>query len=310
MFKLLSIVIVCIIASGNVLASEKPIVALNQFVSHPALDAASSGVQKALRERGILPYKAELKIANAQGNITNSTQIAKHQAALKPIVMIGIPTPSAQADLKARSDDTIIFAFAAVTDPVAAGLGAGKNVIGVTDTPPIERLIDIALQILPHIKTVGVIFNPGEANSVNTVELLENVLAQRHIKLLKATLNSSSGTKLAVQKLIGAVDVIYLPQDNTVVSAINAVIKDATNAMLPVIANDPLLVDQGVLLGLGCDYFSSGKQLGYMIADRLENKVLQSNIQSPDAQELRINDAVAKALGIQIPEDIRNREKS
>ncbi len=90
-----------------------------------------------------------------------------------------------------------------------------------------------------------------------------------------------------------------------IVSAIDAITKEALLSKIPVIANDPLLVDQGLLLGLGCNYFNSGKQLGFMIADKIEGKKLEQNIVPPSTKQLRVNNAVATALGVVIPESLQ-----
>ena len=289
------------------IAEDKVTITVNQFVSHVALDAAYNGLVKSLEERDILPNKVKIIMANAQGNIGNSAQIAKHQASAKPEFMVAIATPSAQTLMKAKTD-TSTLAFLAVSDREAINLTNRADIIGVADNPPIEELIEKITQIFPDIKNIGVIFNYREINSIKTVERLEKVLKDRNIILKKIAITNSNDIKNAFNKLIGEVNLIYIPQDNTVVSALASMVSMSKANKIPLIANDPTLVDQGVMMALGTNYFRSGEQLGNMIADLIEGKKLEKNIQNTNIKELKINDEVVREFGIVIPENIKRGE--
>lgn len=299
MLKNLFIIIMLIFGiNSTTLANEKILITINQFVNHPALDAATDGVKKALKDRQFIPHKVEIKFDNAQGNMANAAQIAKHQVALCPAVMVTIATPSAQVTLKAKNLNSLL-AFAAVTDPKAAGL-IENNMIGVNDQPPISDLLKVIKQTLPKAKTIGILFNPGEINSVNMTDEMSKLALANGFKIEKSAVNSSSNIKLAIQHLIPNVDVIYLPQDNLVVSSIDTIAKIALRAKIPLIANDSTLVEKGLLFALGSDYFQDGVQLGNMIADHLSGIKVTPNIQSTGIKKLKFNDKVAAELNILI----------
>ncbi len=289
-------------------AEEKILITVNQFVSHISLDAAYNGLNKALNDRKVVPDRAELIVGNAQGSISNSVQISKHHASFKPKFMIAIATPSAQTNLKAKGKG-VTLAFVAVTDPRAANLTSHDDVIGVTDNPPIEELIDLAMQVFPKLQIVGVISNPGEINSVKITESLEAILKSHNIKLKKVSITSSNDIKSAMNKLVGAVDLIYLPQDNSVVSALDNIASISRATRTPLIASDPALVNRGVLLALGANYFKSGQHLGNMIADLIEGKILKQNIQNTGKKELKINRKLVEEFGIDIPKNLKVRNK-
>lgn len=273
--------------TNTAFAKEQILITVNQFISHTALDAAYNGIDKALVDRHILPGKAKLIMANAQGNISNSVQISKHQASLKPKFMVAIATPAAQTNLKAMDINSSTLAFVAVTDPSAANLIREKGVIGVSDAPPIKELLEIAQKRFPDKKIIGVIYNAGEINSVKMIERLENEAPDFGFEVKKIQIHNSSDIKQAMNKLIGMANIIYLPQDNTVVSALDSIVSIARNANIPIIANDPSLVDKGVNLALGTNYFKSGELLGNMIADIVEGKPVKESITSSDTNELR-----------------------
>jgi putative ABC transport system substrate-binding protein len=287
------------------LAEEKILITINQFMSHPALDSASQGIQYALKNRGILPDIAQIMISNAQGNISNSAQISKHQASLLPKFMVAIATPSAQTALKARKGQSIL-SFVAVTDPEAANLIGKDNVIGVSDNPPIEDLLNIVNEIFPEIKNIGAIYNSGEVNSAKIIKTLAISAEKRGIKLHLASINNSNDIKLAMQKLLGKVDIIYLPLDNSVVSGISNIVALSKESKIPLICNDPVLVENGVTLALGANYLNSGLQLGNMMADIIEGKKLDQPIQESKSVELKINQEMVKYFNITIPENLLN----
>jgi putative ABC transport system substrate-binding protein len=302
--KKFTVICLCFLLCANsILAEEKITIAVNQFISHIALDNAYDGLHEGLKDQGIIPDKANIIFGNAQGNISNSVQISKHQASYTPKFMIAIATPAAQTNLKAKHKNTIL-AFLAVTDPKSAGLYERDDVIGVTDIPPIEELIDKALVIMPNTKTIGVIFNSGEVNSIKTIEILEPILKKHNVELKKASVTNSSGIKDAFTKLAGAVDIIYLPQDNSVISSLDNLAAMSKSSSLPLIASDPTLVDRGVFLALGANYFKSGQQLANMIANIIEGKEIEPKIQNAAIKELKINYRLANEMNVEIPKNM------
>ena len=290
-------------------ANEKLLITVNQFVKHDALDAAYDGFYKALSDRKVLEL-AEIIVANAQGSMSNSIQIAKHQASLMPAFMVGISTPSAQSILKSIDKDNSTLAFVAVTDPKAANL-IRDGVIGVSDVPSIKELLEIIRKIFPNKKIIGVIYNSGEINSIKMIEKLELEAPKLDFEIKSRfdhhLVNNSSDIKMAMTKVADMSDIIYLPQDNTIISAVDSIVSIAKSTKKPLIANDPLLVEKGVFLALGTNYFKSGEKLGNLIADRIEGREVLEKIVSSDSRELKINESVVKDLGIIIPENI-NKE--
>lgn len=303
MFKRLIILMFTILSSVELaVAAERALITINKFVSHPALDAAEEGVKKVLESRA--KDKIEIQVSNSQGSVATSAQVARHQASLNPAFMVAIATPAAQGALKVKPQATTL-AFVAVTDPVAAGLSSDTGVIGVTDNPPVEGLLDVTLKVLPDLKIMGVIFNPAEVNSQAIVQIMREAAKKRGIQVEEVPITSSTAFKSSMQKLAGKVKVVFLPLDNLVVSAIDGIVKEAASLGIALIASDPFLVDKGLLLALGCDYFKSGEQLGGMIADIIEGKELPENIRPTGIQELKINKDVAERLKITIPDDLK-----
>ncbi len=62
-----------------------------------------------------------------------------------------------------------------------------------------------------------------------------------------------------MNKLMGNVDIIYLPQDNFVVSALDDIAEISRQEKVPLIVNTATFLNKGVLLALRINYFKSGE---------------------------------------------------
>jgi putative ABC transport system substrate-binding protein len=277
--------------------------AITQIVEHPALDAVRKGVKDELASSG---YKAgeNLKwtFESAQGNSATAAQIAKKFAGKSPDVIVAIATPSAQTVAAAARNSKIVFS--AVTDPVGAKLvknmkKPGGNITGVTDLTPIDKHMALVKRVVPTAKTVGVIFNPGEANSVTLVELVKKYAPLEGMNVVEAGATKSSEVLSPARSLVGKADVIYVPTDNTVVSAFSAVIKVGHAAKLPVVAGDTDSVKQGAIAALGFNYYDVGRQTGKIVLQVLnDTKPGDIAVQGVDKMELFVNPGAAKKMGI------------
>jgi putative ABC transport system substrate-binding protein len=194
-------------------------VSFNQIVEHPALDAVRKGVQDALADEHLdVSYNVHI----AQGNISTANLIARQILGENPDVIVPIATPTAQACAQITRDKPIVFAV--VSDPVGAGLvksfdHPGANITGTSDMSPVDKQLELALKIVPGIQRIGVIYNSGESNSVAIVNVLKKDAAARQMTVVEATVANSAGVYPAAKSLVGKVDAIYIPTDNTVVSA-------------------------------------------------------------------------------------------
>lgn len=264
------------------------------FAEHPALDAARKGVTAVLQEHDIAvePY-------NAQGDIAIALQIAKQAAGEEPPVMIGIATPAAQAIYKARNKETTALGFAAVSDPHGAHLDTEANIFGVADTPPIEQLVEAIQKIFPRATRIGVIHNPSEISSTYAIERLKQVIGNTKLKLVVKGVNSASMIKVAAQELIdGGVEIIYVPLDNFMASSLAILNAVTAQQNIPLVANDPALIAQGVTLAVGPDFEASGRQLGEMVIAYLNGTHIEEPIQLSHVQRTVVNKELARKFGI------------
>ncbi|GAM70550.1 ABC transporter substrate-binding protein [Vibrio sp. JCM 19236] len=151
-----------LITSTSVLAKTAK-VAVSQIVEHPALDATRQGLVDGLKAHGYEEGKnLEFDYKTAQGNPAIAVQIARQYVGERPDVLVGIATPTAQALVSATRDIPVVFT--AVTDPVGAKLvkqleQPGKNVTGLSDLSPVNQHVELIQEIMPDVKTIGVVYN-------------------------------------------------------------------------------------------------------------------------------------------------------
>lgn len=294
---------------GLAQADETKTVAITQIVEHPALDAVHQGVKDELAERGYNEGdNLELMHESAQGNSAIASQIARKFVGDQPDVIVAIATPSAQTAAAATRNIPVIFS--AVTDPVAAKLvksleAPGGNITGVSDMLPLDRHLDTLLRIVPDAKTIGTVYNPGEANAVALVDMLEERLAARGLKLEKAAATKTSEVLGAARSLSDKVDAIYLTTDNTVISAAEAVVSVGQQAKIPVFAADTATVERGAAAAMGFNYYDLGRQTGAMVARVLEGaSPADIPVETVDKLELYVNPEAAEKMGITLSDDL------
>lgn len=290
-------------------------VAVTAIVEHPALDAARQGIQDELAAEGYVAGKnLDFRFESAQGNRAIAAQIAQKFVGDAPDVIVPISTPSAQA--VAAATKTIPIVFTAVTDPVGAKLVAslehpGGNVTGMTDLSPIGAHLDLIKEITPDVASVGVIYNPGEANSVTLLDLLRQEAPARGIEIEEAAAPRSSDVLAAAQSLVGKVDAIYVPTDNTVVTALEAVVGVGIENELPVYAGDTDSVPRGAIAALGFNYHDVGIQTGKIVARVLRGEApADIPVQRVEITELYVNPEAAGRMGVTIPDEVIARAKT
>ena len=287
-------------------------VAITAIVEHPALDATRDGVIEALKAAGYTPGDTlKVEYQSAQGNPATAAQIARQFAGARPDVIVPISTPSTQAVVAATRDIPVVFT--AVTDPVGAQLvksleKPGANVTGVSDMAPVAEHVALIREIVPSVKRLGVLYNAGEPNSVSLVKALKDEAQKAGLTVVEATATKSADAQPAARSLVGKVDAIYVPLDNTVVSALESVVAVGQQAKLPVFSADTDSVARGTVASIGFDYRQVGRQTGEAVVRILKGeKPGDVPVTFAKGTDLFVNPKSAAAMGVTIPEAVTKR---
>ncbi len=305
---LLCLISFCL-APSSVAQQDKMIrVGISQIVEHPSLDATRKGFVDELQDQGYTPgKKIEYDYKNAQNNRAVSVQIARKFVGDRVDLILTISTPSSQDAAAAAKEIPILFS--AITDPLTAGLvdslsKPGRNVSGTTDRSPVASQMDLIREILPNAKKLGTIYNPGEVNSVASVKDIKAESAKRGMTLIEAPAPSSNVVRTAVETLVGKVDAIHIPTDNTVVLALESVIKVCQENKIPLFASDVESVTRGAMAAVAIDYYKLGRQTGAMAKKILEKTAKISELPVEEQKDLllHLNMGQATKMGVTIPE--------
>jgi putative ABC transport system substrate-binding protein len=295
-------------------AAQQAMVAVTAIVEHPALDACRDGVRDELKAAGYEDGKnLKFLYESAQGNPGTAAQIAQKFVGEKPSVIVPISTPSAQAAVAATSDIPVVFT--AVTDPLGARLVTslerpGGNVTGMSDLSPIAKHLELIREVTPAARKLGVPYNPGEANAVTLVGLLKEKGGAMGYEIVEAAAPKSADVLAAAQSLIGKVDAIYVPTDNTIVSALEAVIKIGAENKVPVYAGDTDSVKRGAIAAIGFNYYDVGRQTGRIVVRILKGeKPGDIPVEGVEITELFVNPGAAERMGVRVPDAVIAKAK-
>ena len=291
-------------------AAEGPrVIGISKIVAHPALDAVEQGIQDELAELG---FELSYDLQNANGEAGTAASIASKFQADQVALAVGIATPTAQALVNNLRGIPVIYS--AVTDPIGAGLvefadRGTEFVTGISDLTPVKEQIELLLRLQPSIRRVGHVYSSGEANAVALADLAKEAVESLGLEFVGSTVANSAEVRTAAQSIVNRVDAYYVSTDNTVVSAMNALLEVAANGGKAVMSADPSSAENGgVLAAWGFDYYKMGRATGRLIARILNGEEPASigvqYLTDPSDVNLVLNLDVAQELGISIPQDL------
>lgn len=295
---------------GNSTKSDSLKIGVLQQVEHGSLDAAYTGFVEGLEEAG---YKDGEEITidfqNAQGNQDQLKSISEKLVKNKSDLLLGIATPAALSLLNETTEIPIVVT--AVTDLESAKLvksndKPGGNLTGTSDMVPIDQQIALLLSVIKEPKTIGIMYNAGEANSKIQADLATAALEKAGVKVKELVASSTNDVQQVATSLAKDVDGIYIPTDNTFASAMAVVGEVAKEYKVPVVAGSVEMVEDGGLTTFGIDYHSLGKQTAEMAVKILKGKAKPADLAVETSKELKlvVNSDMAEALGID-PESIK-----
>ncbi|NPA44067.1 MAG: ABC transporter substrate-binding protein [Chlorobi bacterium] len=288
------------------------LITVNQYVHHPNLKKTMDGVKEVLSQwskENHKNIKYDIQVANA--DVSLATQIAKQQAMKNPDIMLALATPSAQACQKATN--TIPIVFGAITDPVKAGLvksleHPGGNITGTSDQWPYDKQFELIRDIFPNAKKIGVVLNPGEANTEASMKKIKEVSKKYGFEIIEAPVSSTSEIFSAANSLVGKCDIFFAPADNTVLSGLEAFVKVSRTNNIPLFVGDEGSVEKGGIATFGVDYYELGKDTGKLIVRILNGeKPADIPVVVGNKGKLVVNEDALKYFNITIPDKYLNK---
>ena len=284
-----------------------PRVAIVQHSATAVLDEGVLGVLDALTANGLIDgQNISIERFNADGDFAVANAIAGQVVAAGFDMVLTISTPSLQTVAKANSSERVIHVFGIVADPFRVGVGIGrkspldhpKRLVGVPTPLPVAESFRLARKLFPGLQSVGVVWNPSEANSEITTMQAREICKELGINLREVNVDSSVAVAEAAAALTAqGVQAIWVGGDNTVLLAMDSVIAAARKARIPVFSAVPIEPNRGTLLDIGTNFYDAGRMTGKMAAEILAG-VDPATIPIPDKipQKLVVNRQALKGL--------------
>lgn len=240
---------------------------LNQIVEN--INARLAEIES---EQGIT-IEVKYDNCNADANVMN--QIIANFAADNVDLMVGVATPVAMAMQSATEDSKTPVVFAAVSDPVGAGLVAsleepGSNVTGSSDNLDTNSVMNLIFAQNPDAKKIGLLYDVGQDSSTAAIEHAKAYLDDKGVEYVERTATTAEEVALAAQALVSdGVDAVFTPTDNTIMKAEFAIYETFADAGIPHYTGADSFALNGAFLGYGVDYANLGRETADMIASIL-----------------------------------------
>ena len=315
MRKKLSVIMIAVMVIATVLGvtgcgssgkgSDK--IGVLYLVENSAFEDMKNGIVDELKANGY----DNLDVQCAQGDATTLQTIAQNMSDGSYKAVFTIATPATQAMVN-QECDTPTF-FCAVSAPVAAGVitdmeKPDKNATGTSNAIPVGDIFEFADGLTPDVETWGFIYCTSEDNSVNTVKSAKEYCDNNGIKYEEVTVTNSSEVQQAAETLADKVDGIFIPNDSVVHSAMTTVTEVARDNKIPVYGSSATMVLSGAFATIAISDTEIGKLTAQMGIEYLKDGKAVEDIPSVvvPATQTVINQTTLDALGIELPDDVKN----
>ncbi len=268
-------VLACAGSAASAAKAEPKKIAIASFGPHGSLEQVIAGFKSALAEKG---YVEGTSIVYTYGDCNFDPSLipqllAKLEAG-KPDLMLTVTTPMTQAAVKLIHDPSLPIIFAPVTDPVAAGLvpdwqHGSARFVGASNMQPMGAVIEFARKLFGDVKSIGLLYNPGDANDLANKAIAEAAAKAAGIELKGVGVDAVADIPQRVTSLQG-VDFIYAIPSSLLMPALPAIVAAADHLKIPVISSSPQGAQEHlVLAALSVSWTKVGYQAGLLAASVL-----------------------------------------
>jgi len=253
--------------------TEATQIAIFQFSSRPVLDDCVAGAVDGLKAGGLVPDRdVKIRFYNAENDLATANSMARAILQDGNRLVITFSTPCLQVMANVNKDGKIVHLFGAVTDPFAAGVGISRqgrpsHLAGLGTFQPVRETFQMAKRLNPALRTMGVVWNPGDGAAEACVQLARDESRRLGIALMEAQVETSSGVAEAAASLTArGVQALWVGGDNTVEMAVESLVNAARQAGIPLFCNAPTHLRAGAFVALGADYREVGRLTGDLAA--------------------------------------------
>lgn len=265
--------------ASTVEAGKTYTVGICNYVDDASLNLIVDSIEAQLEKVGNdNNVKFDINYDNCNADSSVLSQIISNFKADKVDLMIGVATPVAMEMQAATEGTDLPVVFAAVSDPISAGLvdsmeKPGKNITGTSDAIDTTTVFKLIKAANPEIKKVGLLYDLGQDSSKTSIADAKKFLDENNIEYVEKTGTNVNEVKLAAESLVAEkVEAVFTPTDNTIMEAELSIYETFKNAKIPHYTGADSFALNGAFLGYGIDdYAKLGVETANMAADILIN---------------------------------------
>ena len=271
---------------------------LNQIVENIENQLAAIG-----RGKGVT---FDISYDNCNADATVMNQIIANFIADDVDLMVGVATPVAVAMQTATEDNQIPVVFAAVSDPISAGLvesldAPGANITGTSDYLDTNSIMNLIFAADAATDKIGLLYDQGQDSSTTPIAAAKEYLESKGITYVERTGTTTDEVMLAAQALVAdGVDAVFTPTDNTIMTAELSIYETFMDAGIPHYTGADSFALNGAFLGYGVDYANLGVETANMVAGILldGNDPATTAVMTFDNGTATVNTETCEALGL------------
>ena len=306
MFKhILSLTLALILILAGTALADTVRVAVVQPLTHTSLNQIRDTIVSKLEASDI---DFEIVTRNAEGDSAALSTILENVKNDGVDILVPIATSTAQSAKMVFDGTDVSVVFAAVSDPVAAGLTGDdcRFITGVSNNIPAAEIVNLISDFQPDYKLIGFLYTSSETNSVSTINAAKAYCDANGIAYEEVSIANLSEMQTAVETLISkGVDALYTGNDNSIASAMSTYIDVAYEYGIPVYCGADSMVADGGFATIGVDYV----QLGGQVADIVERIAKGEQPEDIPYETLAdyarfVNLQAADRVGMEISDDI------
>ena len=257
-------------------AAETPAVysiGICNLVDDASLNQIIKNIRERLEEIGNekgLTFEIAEDNCNLDGSVMQ--QIISNFIADEVDLMVGVATPVALTMQGMTEENKIPVVFAAVSDPLGAGLVAsldapGANITGTSDYLDTAAVLNLIFAANPDAKKVALLYNPSEDASAAPVAAAREILTEKGVEVKEYMGSNAQEVMTAAQAIVAdGMEAVFTPTDNTIMSAELSIYEIFAEAKIPHYTGADSFALNGAFLGYGVDYANLGRETGDMIA--------------------------------------------
>ena len=316
--------------SGAAQDDDKPTIALLRFGPHLSYSLVDEGLLDGLLSAGLVSQaeretlKANQDLDGESVNIiwndasfdfANASLIVEQaiDAGADVLIVYSTPVTLASVSVTAEMDDPPGVFFAAVYDPVAAGIAQAscikpKHVTGIESVTRYDDIVPLLLLQNPDTKLIGTLYNAAETSGAAGAAQIIAVADALGIAVEERAVASAADVAVAAESLVDAgVDALLIPADMSTVSALPILMQIATEFQLPVfhsIAN--AIVDGATVTAGAAAPVLQGRAISSLVMSYLEGRLdlASTGIGVISEMIVSINLDAADLQGIAISEEL------